>query len=166
MHQEQGVIEDLECSHLQDTLGLYKYVHHRSAPQIACLEAFTHKCLRRDALQEAGQSEGAQDWLSASLQTNNGTDHLYSLLQQYVQKPAFLQKLTTARTTATTAGAVEPSVGRHSDTSSASEFVHLQANVTQATFWDPAPGGSADEVCSNPGLHPGQMNIGCTANRI
>lgn len=115
--------EDLDGSNLQDTLDLYK-----------------------DALQEAGQAEGAQGWLSSSLQSTKGTDQLYGLLQQYVQKPAFLQKLTAARATAVTAEAPVSTVCRPSDPPSASESVHLEADVMQATFWESAPVGCVNEV--------------------
>lgn len=117
LNQEQAMTEDLDSSNLQDTLDLYK-----------------------DALQEAGHAEGARGWLSSSLQTTKGTDQLYGLLQHYVQKPAFLQKLANARASATTAEAPDPAPPARS------EAVHLEADVTQATFWESAPVGSVDEV--------------------
>ena len=100
----------------------------------------------RDALQEAGQAEGAQGWLSSSLQTTKGTDQLYGLLQQYVQKPAFLQKLTAARATAVASETLDPTMCRPSGPSSASEPVQFEADVMQATFWESAPGGCVNEV--------------------
>lgn len=53
----------------------------------------------RDELRLAGSCKNTQGWLRGSLQTSTGTRQLYSALQQYVQKPVFLEKLTAARHT-------------------------------------------------------------------
>ena len=102
--------------------------------------------MRRDTLEEAGHAQGAQGWLRSSLQTTRGTDQLYRLLQQYVQKPAFLQKLTAARTSAGQEAAPLAAVHESSGVSSAIAAVgHGQhEDVMQASFWDSAPG--SDEV--------------------
>lgn len=99
----------------------------------------------RGSLEEAGHAQGAQGWLSASLQTTKGTEHLYSLLQQYVQKPAFLQKLTAARVAAAPIPSAN-SIAEQSSAPTCPEHRHPDDDVMQASFWEPAPDVPAYEV--------------------
>lgn len=118
--------EQLQCSHLQDTLDTYK-----------------------GTLEEAGHAVGAQGWLNASLQTTRGTERLYSLLQQYVQKPAFLHKLTAARSAAGGPAAPVPVAILDAEQSSAPtcpEHMHPDDDVMQASFWEPVPEPHAHEA--------------------
>jgi len=103
-------------------------------------------------LEEAGNAQGAQGWLKASLQTTKGTEQLYSLLQQYVQKPAFLQKLTAARVSA--GSNAVPAVPAHfaaeqSLAPTCPEHSHPEDDVMQASFWQPVPELPGDEVCQS-----------------
>jgi len=103
----------------------------------------------RGTLEEAGHAQGAQGWLNASLQTTRGTEQLYSLLQQYVQKPAFLHKLTAARSAA--GGPVAPvpvaiSMAEQSSAPTCPEHRHPDDEVMQASFWEPVPEPHAHEV--------------------
>ena len=149
----QADFEDLDNCHLQDTLDTYKYApsHFWKAPHMTMRKYQGCLFLDRDSLEEAGHAQGAQGWLNVSLQTARGTEQLYSLLQQYVQKPAFLQKLTAARVTATGAALSISPVSRVSEQRIAPtcpEYRHPDNDVMQAGFWEPAPELSATEVLS------------------
>ena len=109
----------------------------------------------RGTLEEAGHAQGAQGWLNASLQTTRGTEQLYSLLQQYVQKPAFLHKLTAARSAAGGPAAPVPvaiSVAEQSSAPTCPEHMHPDDDVMQASFWEPVPEPHAHEVWSRLGM--------------
>ena len=109
----------------------------------------------RGTLEEAGHAQGAQGWLNASLQTTRGTEQLYSLLQQYVQKPAFLHKLTAARSAAGGPAAPVPvaiSVAEQSSAPTCPEHMHPDDDVMQASFWEPVPEPHAHEVWSQLGM--------------
>ena len=109
----------------------------------------------RGTLEEAGHAQGAQGWLNVSLQTTRGTEQLYSLLQQYVQKPAFLHKLTAARSAAGGPAAPVPVAILDAEQSSAPtcpEHMHPDDDVMQASFWEPVPEPYAHEVWSQLGM--------------
>ena len=107
MQQESYVeteAEEQEEAYLLSTLNAHRWASpctyrlimsptlwHAALCVTLCVNAF------RDELQQAGNSKDAQGWLRGSLQTATGTRQLYNALQQYVQKPAFLDKITAAR---------------------------------------------------------------------
>ena len=99
-------------------------------------------------MQEVGHTQAAQGWLQTALRTKQGTQDLYNQLQQYVQKPAFLQKLTAARqSTASNVPADVTSVPAGQDTApTCPEARHPHEEVMQASFWEPVPDDSADEA--------------------
>ena len=99
--------------------------------------------LHRDSLEEAGHVQGAQGWLRSCLQTTRGTEQLYGLLQQYVQTPVFLQKLTAARVAAGGgAGGSALSASAVAEQMSAPtrpEHRHPEDDIMQASFWETVP---------------------------
>ena len=89
-------------------------------------------------MQEAGHAPAAHGWLQTALQTKRGTAELYSQLQQYVQKPAFLQKLVAARSQSQVVVASgETSMSIHQDVApTCPDQRHPHDDVMQASFWE------------------------------
>ncbi|KAK9830611.1 hypothetical protein WJX81_005051 [Elliptochloris bilobata] len=91
----------------------------------------------RAGLEQAGHSQAATSWLKPSLESDKGTDQVYSLLQRHVERDAFVKQLELAKVVQNTGGA---SAGEHG------------CEVLREAWWEPPAGEGGPSHAGDPAV--------------
>ncbi|EIE24028.1 hypothetical protein COCSUDRAFT_47107 [Coccomyxa subellipsoidea C-169] len=88
----------------------------------------------RSGLEKASHMPATQQWLKPQLDSSEGTEKMYSLLEQHIEHPEFLKKLERAKDKAAAAP------GKHGD-----EVLHKE-------WWEAPPGGISTASADSDGF--------------